>query len=229
MNEFKLLTINNLQFDDYTATIGTILASFLGAQPLAGRANGINAVGAKQIVLQYCAPLIEAKIMKLTKSTVTLIGCCGLIALLTGCGTIMCGPQQKVVLDSRPTGAEVLVYDSHGEIVFQKTTPCVARLNRREHDVMQSANYVVLIKKEGYAPAQFPLIGVINRAYFANILSAGIGFAVDPMTGGMWTLTPQSMDENLVVEHPAFFADEGLLVSLSEEGEMKPDAKAAKN
>ncbi len=169
--------------------------------------------------------------MKLTKSTVTLIGCCALVSLLTGCGTIMCGPQQKVVLDSQPTGAEVLVYDSHGEIVFQKTTPCVAKLRRREHDVMQSANYVVLIKKEGYVPAQFPLIGVVNRAYFANILNAGIGYAVDPMTGGMWTLAPQPMDINLVTEHPAFFAEEGLLVSLSEEGskEMKPDTKPAKN
>ncbi len=204
---------------------------FRAAQPLDGRAEVIKTRLARRLVLQCCAPLIKAKIMKLTKSTVTLIGCCGLIALLTGCGTIMCGPQQKVVLDSQPTGAEVLVYDSHGEIVFQKTTPCVARLNRREHDVMQSAKYVVLIKKEGYAPAQFPLIGVVNRAYFANILSAGIGFAVDPMTGGMWTLNPQPIDVNLVTEHPAFFAEEGLLVSLSEEGskEMKPDPKPAKN
>jgi hypothetical protein len=186
---------------------------------------------ALEIVLQYCAPLIKAKIMKLTKSTLTLISCCGLIALFTGCASIMCGTKQKVVLDSQPTGAEVLVYNSHGEIVFQKTTPCVAELNRREHENLQSANYVVLVKKEGYAPAQFPLIGVVNRAYFANILSAGLGFAIDPLTGAMWTLNPQSVDENLVTEHPAFFAEEGLLVSLSEEGakETKPEAKPAKN
>ena len=80
-------------------------------------------------------------------------------------------------------------------------------------------------------PAQFPLIGVVNRAYCANILSAGIGYAVDPMTGGMWTLQPQPMNVNLVTEHPAFFAEEGWLVSLSEEGskEIKTDNKAAKN
>ena len=173
----------------------------------------------------------QTKYMKLTKSVFTLISGCGLIALLGGCASVMCGPKQNVAIDTKPSGAEVLVYDSAGEIVFQKTTPCVARLNRREHDVMQSAKYVVLIKKEGYAPAQFPLIGVVNRAYFANILSAGIGFAVDPMTGGMWTLNPQPIDVNLVTEHPAFFAEEGLLVSLSEEGskEMKPDPKPAKN
>src|SRR6266700_2493523 len=204
---------------------------FRAAQPLDGYAEVIKTRLARRLVLQCCAPLIKAKIMKLTKSTVTLIGCCGLIALLTGCGTIMCGPQQKVVLDSQHTGAEVLVYDSHGEIVFQKTTPCVARLNRREHEMMQSANYVVLVKKEGYVPAQFPLIGVVNRAYFANVLSAGIGYAVDPMTGGMWTLVPEANEGQVANEQAGFFRDERLLISLPDitPPDQEPILKAAQN
>ena len=129
----------------------------------------------------------------------------------------MCGPEQKVSLDSRPRGAEVLVYDSRGEIVFQKTTPCVAHLPRREHDYLHGANYVVLVRKEGFAPVQIPLTGLVNRAYFANILSAGIGYVVDPVTGSMWTLTPGDVDAKLVSENAAFFQRDGMTVCLKQE------------
>src|SRR5438874_3007383 len=109
--------------------------------------------------------------MKLTKSTLQLIGSCALATLFTGCASIMCGPKQAVSIDSRPAGAEVLVYDSRGEIIFQEPTPCVTHLARRDHDLLQPARYVVLIKKEGYVPVQFPLIGSVNRAYTANLLN----------------------------------------------------------
>src|SRR5437879_5744416 len=138
--------------------------------------------------------------MKLTTRTLTLLGCCCFITLFTGCGSIMCGSRQKFALDSVPTGAEVSVYDSRGEVVLQKTTPFVTKLDRREHSVTQGAQYVVLVKKDGYAPAQFPLNGVVNRAYWANVLSGGLGYAVDPMTGGMWTLDPQPADPALVTQ-----------------------------
>jgi hypothetical protein len=170
--------------------------------------------------------------MKLTKSTVTFVGCCSLIALLTGCASVLCGSQQKVALDSHPTGAEVLVYDSRGEIVFQKTTPCVAYLDRRERDNMESAKYTVLLKKDGFAPTQFPLNGIINRAYFANVLTGGIGFVVDPMLGAMWTLTPSTTETDLVSQQVGFFSQDGLMVSLKEEPaqeESKPFLKAAKD
>lgn len=156
--------------------------------------------------------------MKLTKSTVILFACCCLSTLFTGCASIMCGPEQKVSLDSQPRGAEVLIYDANGEIVFQKTTPCVAELPRREHGYLHSANYVVLVRKEGFAPVQFPLTGMVNRAYFANILSAGIGYIVDPITGAMWTLDPGQVDAKLVSENAAFFhGGKSLIVCLKEE------------
>ena len=174
---------------------------------------------------------MKNRYMKMTKTTVTLVGCCGLIALFTGCASVLCGSQQKVALDSHPSGAEVLVYNSGGDIVFKKTTPCVAYLDRRERDCLESASYVVLIKKDGYAPVQFPLNGIINRAYFANLFSGGLGFAVDPVSGAMWTLTPQSTDTDLVSQQVGFFSHDGLMVSLKGEPteEPKPFLKAAKD
>ena len=169
--------------------------------------------------------------MKHTSSTLTFLGCCGLISILTGCGTIMCGPQQTVNLESRPSAAEISIYDSRGEIVFQKTTPCVVNLDRRQHDFSQPGQYVVLVKKEGYSPVQFPLTGVVNRAYYANIMNLGIGYAVDPMTGGMWTLVTEPTDSHVVREDAGFFRDERLLVVLPDllQPEQEPVLKAAQN
>jgi len=169
--------------------------------------------------------------MKLTTRTLTLLGCCCFITLFTGCGSIMCGSRQKFVLDSLPTGAEVLVYDSRGEVVLQKTTPFVTKLDRREPNAAGAARYVVLVKKDGYAPAQFPLVGVVNRAYCANILSAGIGYAVDPMTGGMWTLVARPADPDMITQKAGFFSQEGALIHLKEESapDQKPAATAAQN
>jgi len=150
--------------------------------------------------------------------------------LFTGCASIICGPDQKVNLESQPSGAEISVYDSRGEIVFQKTTPCTAKLSRRQHDFVQGGQYVVLAKKEGYSPVQFPLIGVVNRAYFANVMTV-VGFAIDPVTGGMWTLVPETSENRVVNEQAGFFRDERLLISLPDENQpdQEPVMKAAQN
>ena len=128
----------------------------------------------------------------------------------------MCGPRQTVAINSKPEGAEVLVYDSCGEIVFQKTTPCVAELDRRTCDY-EGGHYVVLIRKEGYSPVQIPLTGKVNRAYFANIVNV-VGLIIDPITGSMWTLTPNEVSAKLVSENAALFNhDGGLMICLKEE------------
>jgi hypothetical protein len=154
--------------------------------------------------------------MKPIKLAITLIGCAGLITMFTGCASIICGKQQSVSIDSKPTGAEVLVYDSNGEIIFQSTTPCVANLNRRTSDY-ESADYVVLIRKEGFAPVQVPLTGKLNRAYLANFLNV-IGFAIDPITGALWTLSPDEVSPKLEGEQAAFFGNKkGILICLKDQ------------
>jgi hypothetical protein len=157
--------------------------------------------------------------MKTNKKSVIAIlsGCC-LITLLSGCASVLCGPQQQVSINSRPAGAEVIIYNARGDIVAERTTPCVAKLDRRSPDYMESANYVVLIRKEGYAPVQIPLSGVVNRAYFANIIFGGLGLIIDPATGSMWTLSPSAVNANFASESAMNFThSEGLMVVLKEE------------
>src|SRR5712691_1936058 len=110
--------------------------------------------------------IIKNKIMNLTKTLVRLVGGCGAIALLGGCASVICGPRQAVSINSKPDGAEVMVYDSTGDIVFHKNTPCVAKLNRRDADY-GSANYVILVRKSGYDDVQVPMNGCVNKAFFA--------------------------------------------------------------
>jgi len=128
----------------------------------------------------------------------------------------MCGPKQSVSIDTKPSGAEVMVYDSAGEVVFQKTTPCVATLDRSTKDY-EHASYVRLVKKDGYAPVQIHLSGKLNRAYLANVVNV-VGLVVDPITGSMWTLAPEAVDAELLSENKAFFKpDNGLFIDLKEQ------------
>src|SRR5258707_1023677 len=104
-----------------------------------------------------------------------------------GCASVLCGPKQTFSVGSKPIGADVVVYDSRGEKIREDKTPCVLTLAREKPDT-DRANYVVVIKKQGFASAQIPITSEVNKAFFLNIFSAGIGFFVDPATGAMWTL-----------------------------------------
>src|SRR5437899_3345834 len=126
-------------------------------------------------------PPLRIKIMNLNKTILRLIAGCGAITLLGGCASVICGPRQAVSINSKPLGAEVMVYDSTGEIVFHKNTPCVAKLSRRDADY-GSANYVILVRKEGFDDVQVPLNGCVNKAFFANLIFGGVGMIVDPIT-----------------------------------------------
>jgi len=141
--------------------------------------------------------------MKKLNSVLLLLGCAALMTFASGCASVICGPTQKLAINSKPDGAEVLVYDSHGEVVYENTTPCTAKLHRA-NDEGDRASYIILVRKQGFAPVQIPVSGQVNKAYFANVLSGGIGFFVDPMTGAMWTLTMDSVNPQLVDEHAAF-------------------------
>src|SRR6267378_8044145 len=127
--------------------------------------------------------------MKLTRTIFALLACASTITLFTGCASVLCGPKQTFSVGSKPIGADVVVYDSRGEKIRENKTPCVLTLAREKPDT-DRANYVVVIKKQGFASAQIPITSAVNKAFFLNIFSAGIGFFVDPATGAMWTLAP---------------------------------------
>jgi hypothetical protein len=131
---------------------------------------------------------------------------------LCGCSSVVCGSKQSVLIDSRPDGAQVLVYNKQCEVVFSNSTPCTATLTRQAGDCEKGC-YLVVVSKNGYAPVQVPLVGRVNSAYYLNVLT-GIGFLIDPVTGGMWTLTPENVDGQIVRDTAGPFARDGVCVAL---------------
>src|SRR5947209_13115802 len=93
--------------------------------------------------MPLCALSSRDHPMKLIKSVFTLAAYCALMALLTGCSSILCGQRQSLSISSKPAGAEVLVYNPQGDIVFQNKTPCVASLARSTPEEGR-ANYIIL-------------------------------------------------------------------------------------
>ena len=155
--------------------------------------------------------------MKVTKIALLALATVGLAPFLTGCASVMCGSQQDVSVDSRPRGADVLIYNSKCEVIYKSTTPCTTTLKRKNGD-SKKGTYVVVVNKDGYDSVQVPLIAHVNSAYYLNVLGM-IGFVVDPITGAMWGLQAERPDGYAVKDNASFFDSRGLFVSLQERPE----------
>lgn len=190
------------------------------------RFNGVSVARSHRATAQT----EQSMLMKMIKFVASMLPCVGALVFFTGCASVMVGTRQSVALDSKPSGAEVLVYNSHGEVVYQGTTPCAPKLDRTAPDSARP-NYVVLIRKEGYTPVQLPLKSEVNRAYLANIVFGGVGLAIDPATGAMWTLTTSDADQKLLSPNRTAFLeqDHSLVVKLSEEKPADLTAHAETN
>jgi hypothetical protein len=150
------------------------------------------------------------------KTAVLTMAAGALLTLVTGCASVLCGPKQTFAVETQPPGADVFVYDSQGSVVFQSTSPCIAELNRVAPE-KDRASYIFLIKKQGFDPVQVPLSGHVNSAYLINILSGGIGYAIDPITHAMWTLSPTGIDTRKLEAHKGFeLRSDALTVTLEE-------------
>jgi hypothetical protein len=151
-----------------------------------------------------------------------------MVGLFTGCSSVLCGTHQAVSFNSRPAGAEVLVYDSNCRVVFQQTTPCVAKLERATPEA-NAANYIVLLRKPGFSPVQVPLTGKVNQAFYANLIFGGLGMFFDNATGAKWTLTPQNVESDSTAPISGAFQQDDVLVALQPREDGAPDTFANRN
>jgi len=151
-----------------------------------------------------------------------------LVGLFTGCSSVMCGSRQTVSFNSRPAGAEVIVYDSNCRVVFQQNTPCVTRLPRATPEG-DAGNYIVLMRKPGFSPMQVPLTGKVNQAFYANLIFGGVGMICDEATGAKWTLTPQKLEADPSAPISGAFQQDDVLVSLKPREDGASDTLANRN
>lgn len=154
------------------------------------------------------------------KNLPKLLSLLSVVALTSGCASIMSGPNQTVSVKSKPEGAKVSFYDEKGIAVASGNTPMIVTLKRRN-------DYVVKIEKEEFSPFETEVKGGINGWYFGNVLFGGLlGIViVDPLTGAMWTLRP----DDLTVDMAA--ADSGKASILLKETPVlpPPNSKGAEN
>jgi hypothetical protein len=112
-----------------------------------------------------------------------------------GCASIVDGGRDREVrIASTPSDAKVSIYDKKGELLCVNSTPTLLPL-RRDHGYFSAEHYKLVFEKPGYLRAEETISSDLNGWYFGNFIFGGlIGlFLVDPATGAMWTLMPDSV------------------------------------
>ena len=127
---------------------------------------------------------------------------------LVGCASIFNSGDQNVAIQSSPTSASVSIVDKKGKSAFTGTTPCTAKLERGA-GYFQGANYTVTINRAGYAPFETQIHSSVSGWYAGNFIISGLLglLIVDPLTGGMWSLNPDSISADLKGRHASFFPE----------------------
>ncbi|MDD4062113.1 MAG: hypothetical protein PHW08_15610 [Kiritimatiellae bacterium] len=155
------------------------------------------------------------------------------VALTTSCASIVNSGTQTVSVSSMPDDAKVSVLDGSGMIVARGMTPVTLTL-KRGSGYFAKATYTIKIEKDGYATQHVPVVGKVSGWYVGgNLLFGGLvgWLIVDPITGGMWTLSPEEVKAELSEKHGAVWSgNSGFTVVLKEQvpqdllGHMKPVA-----
>lgn len=115
---------------------------------------------------------------------------------LAGCATIMGHPTQTIPISSTPSEAKVVIVDEAGAEVFAGVTPTSVTLNKSTGRYWGGKSFKVSISKPGFKTQVIPVTSSPNGWYLAgNFLFGGLigWFAVDPLNGNMYTLSPEAV------------------------------------
>lgn len=108
---------------------------------------------------------------------------------LSGCATVMNGPNQDLEVKTDPDGATAKLTNG-----YTCTTPCKVEVPRRN-------DMRIDIKKDGYKPTYVLVQSKLGGATFGNILAGGIvGGLVDSSNGSSKKLSPNPVSVKLVAE-----------------------------
>src|SRR6185437_920512 len=141
----------------------------------------------------------------------------GACAALSGCASIVHGGPRAISVASSPSGAKVSIYDRSNTLVQTNTTPFVARLNTK-YGYFKGQTYRLVFELPGHANAEVNLGSSVSGWYFGNIAFGGlIGMLiVDPLTGAMYNLTPEKIEQHLSDTQAQVIRDrKGVLVVLA--------------
>jgi hypothetical protein len=137
---------------------------------------------------------------------------------LSGCASIIGkGTPQLVTINSMPSDASLKIEDVRtGATIYAGKTPYTATLAKNA-GYFKSAKYQVVIEKEGYPTKHFIIDAYPNGWYIGgNFIFGGlIGWLiVDPLTGAMWTLSPELINADLGSQSTLIKTGDGLAIAL---------------
>lgn len=121
-------------------------------------------------------------------------------AATSGCATIIGSPTQLIPIASTPSDASIVINDEGGAEIFKGMTPTTVTLPKSTGKYWGGKSFTVKISKEGFAEQTIPVASGANGWYIAGNLVFGglIGwFIVDPLSGNMYTLSPEAVSATL--------------------------------
>jgi len=133
---------------------------------------------------------------------------------LSGCATIVHNGPRSIPVSSSPSGATVSIYDRSNTLVQTNTTPFVAKLPVK-YGYFKGQAYRLKFEMPGHQPVEVNLDSSVSGWYWANLAFGGlIGMlVVDPLTGAMFNLAPDKIDQPMTASQAQVIGDgNGLLV-----------------
>ena len=115
-----------------------------------------------------------------------------------GCASIVHSGDRSITINSTPPGAKATISKEGSDIVVIGKTPCTVSLDPKR-GYFKGQSYMLKLELTGYKTAEIELRPTLSGWYFGNIVFGGlIGMvAVDPVTGSMWNIEPDKIDQKL--------------------------------
>jgi hypothetical protein len=115
-----------------------------------------------------------------------------------GCASIVHGGNRLMAISSDPIGAKATISKANGEMVSVTTTPCTVSLDPKR-GYFKGQSYDLKLELPGYQTAHVELRAEMSGWYWGNLVFGGLVgmLAVDPVTGSMWNITPNKIDQKL--------------------------------
>lgn len=144
------------------------------------------------------------------------------VLFVTACATIVGDKTQLMNISSNPSGADIKITDERGQVISEGKTPTNVTLQKSDGSYWGKKSYTVQVSKPGFSEQTIAVIASANGWYIGgNIIFGGLigWFIVDPMNGGMYTLSPQDISTTLAAKtsHNNQFKDDNISILLLED------------
>jgi len=141
--------------------------------------------------------------MRMFRRSICAVLFLGVLVVSVGCASVMSGRHARVKINSNAPNAHVVIKNRQGDTVASAAAPAVVELKRGD-GFLRPARYTATIEAPGYEPTQVAIDPKMNPWVYGNVIFGGlIGAVVDPMTGAMWNLTPNEINQELIARGPA--------------------------